>query len=220
MAEGFVRSSSGLGLARDQALVELAKAAREELLEVASVYRQTISYRQLAADIQARAGIKAGTSGGWLASVVAMVCRVCHRLGEPALTSLAVDERTGRVGAAFDEVRRVAGLPLPADSTAREQAAAIARLECYRRYAPGVPEDAQPTLVSSAAAARRAEVKAPRTRSTRAAAAPVKPKAPVIDVSRPKRGVEIDRAVHVLCSSCFLQTPPGPECQNCGAPLR
>mgnify|MGYP001010702554 CR=1 FL=1 len=42
---GFVRATSGMALSRDQALVELAKATRDLLLEVAATYRATITDR-------------------------------------------------------------------------------------------------------------------------------------------------------------------------------
>ena len=37
---GFVRAGSGMALNKDQALFELAKAARELLIEVAGTYRE------------------------------------------------------------------------------------------------------------------------------------------------------------------------------------
>lgn len=210
---GFVRASSGLAIAKDQALVELAKAARDILLEVAGTYRATITYRQLGTDVQRRAAIRCGSTPGWLVGVLAMVAHVCHRLAEPALTSLVVGHEDGLVGPAFDEVLRTSGLPAAASAQAREQAAAASRLECYRRYAPGVPEDAEPTLVTVAAAQRT-----PTVKGTPRAKAAVKPKP--LNADRPRRAIDENRAPHVVCSSCFLQTPPGEECQNCGAPLR
>lgn len=39
----FVRASSGQAVQRDQAMVELAKAAREILLEIAATYRGSIT---------------------------------------------------------------------------------------------------------------------------------------------------------------------------------
>lgn len=233
MAQGFVRASSGLAVSRDQALVELAKAARDVLLEVAATYRATISYKQLAVDTQRRAAIRAGTTPGWLVDTLAMVVHVCHRLAEPPLTSLVVNHEDGRVGSAYDEVLTTAGLPL-LDADARERAAAASRLECYRRFAPGVPEDAVPTLVSVAAAQRTPSVRASRagrasgtstgraaSGAGRTAAAPVRatPRSKPIDPTK-KWAAEDSRAAYVLCPSCFLQTPPGAECQNCGAPLR
>ena len=210
---GFVRSGSGMALSRDQALIELAKAAREILLEVAATHRGTIRYRQLALDVQRAAGVRAGSTPGWLADTLAMVVHVCHRLAEPPLTSLAVNDADGTVGPAYDEVRRTAGLPLLPDADARELAAAASRLECYRRYAPGVPEDARPSLVTPQAAQRTPSVPSARPARGRAKAQPARPAAA-------RRRPEENRAPFVLCPSCFLQTPPGAECQNCGAPLR
>lgn len=210
---GFVRSGSGIALSRDQALVELAKAARELLLEVAATYRGTISYRQLGADVQRAAGVRAGSTPGWLTDTLAMVAHVCHRLAEPPLTALVVNDADGTVGPAFDEVIRTAGLPPVPDAAAREQAAAASRLECYRRYASRVPADARPALVTPAAAQRAPQLAA--ARAPRIKGAPEPARAPAA-----RRRPEENRAPFVVCSSCFLQTPPGPECQNCGAPLR
>lgn len=210
---GFVRAGSGVVLSKDQALVELAKAAREVLIEVASTYRGTITYRQLGLDVQKRAGVRVGSTPGWQVEVLAMVAHVCHRLAEPALTSLVVNHTDGTVGPPFDEVLRTAGSPAPG-ADAREAAAAAARLECYRRYAPHVPQDAVPTLVTVRAAQRTPHLtSAPRSRAVAKTTRPV-------DVTRPRRPVEEHRAAFVVCSSCFLQSPPGAECQNCGAPLR
>mgnify|MGYP000874284125 FL=1 len=221
---GFVRATSGMALSRDQALVELAKATRDLLLEVAATYRATITYQQLGVEVQRRAGIRAGQTPGWLMDVLAMVVHVCHRLAEPSLTALVVSATDGAVGQAFDEVRRTEGLPPFPDADARELAAAASRLECYRRYAPNVPEDAVPTLVTAAAAQRTPTLRAPRgtrpaasgqTGGVTRAATPRAPKqAPVR-----RRPADENRAPFVVCSSCFLQTPPGEECQNCGAPL-
>ncbi len=219
MTEGYIRSSTRQALSPDQAQVELAKAARDILLQVASTYRATITYTQLASDVQRRAGVRAGTTPGWLSETLAMVAHVGHRLAEPALTSLVVHREDGRVGADFDEVRRTEGLPPFRDADERESAAAVSRLECYRRFAPGVPEDAAPILVSTDAARRTPSIGAPRAARTAAARAsaprqPARPK-PVA----PRNPGDVNRAPHVLCPSCFLQTPPGAECQNCGAPL-
>jgi hypothetical protein len=152
-----------------------------------------------------------------VSEVLAMVVHVCHRLAEPALTSLVIDGADGRVGEAFDEVRRTEELPPFADAEEREQAAAASRLDCYRRYAPNVPEDARPTLVSAAAAQRTPTLKAP-ARSV-GSGRPARAPRPII-AARPRRPTDHNPAAFVVCSSCFLQTPPGAECQNCGAPLR
>lgn len=207
---GFVRAGSGMALNKDQALFELAKAARELLIEVAGTYRATITYRQLGADLQKRAGVRVGSTPGWLVEVLAMVVHVCHRLAEPPLTALVVNHTDGTVGQPYDEALRTAGLPL-AGPEAREDAAAAARLECYRRYAPNVPADARPTRVSVQAAQRT-----PRVTTAPRPAGAARP----LDASKPRRQVDPQRAPFVVCSSCFLQTPPGAECQNCGAPLR
>jgi len=211
-----------MALSRDQALVELAKATRDLLLEVAATYRATITYQQLGVEVQRRAGIRAGQTPGWLMDVLAMVVHVCHRLAEPSLTALVVSATDGAVGQAFDEVRRTEGLPPFPDADARELAAAASRLECYRRYAPNVPEDAVPTLVTAAAAQRTPTLRSPRGRAapsgTSSAATRATPKATKPAPVR-RRPADENRAPFVVCSSCFLQTPPGEECQNCGAPL-
>jgi len=202
-----------VALNRDQALVELAKAARDLLIEVAGTYRATVTYRQLAVDVQKRAGVRVGSTPGWLVEVLAMVGRVCHRLAEPPLTSLVVNHADGTVGPPYDEALRTAGLTV-SGADAREDAAAAGRLECYRRYAPHVPPDAVPTRVTAQAAQRT-----PRL-ATGARSRPAAKASRPLDATKPRRAVDDQRAPFVVCSSCFLQTPPGAECQNCGAPLR
>lgn len=219
--EGFVRVGSGMAINRDQALIELARAIRDILLGVATTFRGTITYQQLGVEAQRKARVNAGQTPGWLMDALAMVVHVSHRLAEPALTALVVSAVDGTVGEAYDEVRRTEGLPLLPTVRERELAAAASRLECYRRYAPHVPDDATPTLVTPAAAQRAprvaqtrpAGVSAPGSRTTGAARPPARPS------TARRRPPDENRAPHVLCSSCFLQTPPGAECQNCGAPL-
>jgi hypothetical protein len=198
----YVRTASRLGLAPDQAQVELAKAARELLLGVASKFRATITDRELAANVQRRARISVSGSDDWLGEILKMVVHVCHQIAEPPLTSLVVRSEDGHVGEVFDEVRRTQELPLVSDDAEREEVAAMARLDCYRRFAPEVPADAKPTAPTQSAAASR-RVAGSRARPT----------------VRPRRDPSENRAPFVLCPSCFIQTPPGVECQNCGTPL-
>lgn len=213
---GFVRSSSRQVLDRDLALMELAKAGREVLIEVAASYRSSISYGQFAAETQRRAGIKASQPDEWLPEVLRIIVTVTHRLAEPVLTSLIV-KADGQVGRPYDVVLDLQELPRR-DADARELAAAASRLECYRRYAPHVPADAVPTLISAAAAARTPTIKSTLGRPVRGAGA-AKPDAVRRPAAPKRRDPNENRAPHVLCPSCFIQTPPGLECQNCGASL-
>lgn len=217
---GFARVGSPVPLNRDQALVELARAIHEILLEVATTFRSTITYQGLATEAQRRTHIRAGQPAKWLPAAITMVVRVTHRLAEPPLTALVVSSTDRTVGPLFDEVRRTEGVPVLSDPDEREQAAAVARLECYRRYAPHVPDDAAPILVTPAAAQRSAQVRTPRATAARPATKAAKAAKPAKAAAPRRRDPDENLAPHVLCSSCFLQTPPGDECQNCGAPLR
>ncbi|WP_147675061.1 hypothetical protein [Nigerium massiliense] len=227
-----MRVATGVNLERDQAQVELAKACRDVLLDAASSHETIVTVKQLADAAQSRSGIRVGRPvDAWLGEALTMVAHVGQRLGEPALTSLVVGP-DGSPVAAYDESLRIAGLPV-VSGEARERQAAAARLECYRRFADDVPEDAEPVVgplvvgpvrsgqrvkATRAGSARRPEARA----ASRAGGASARTEAGGRSAkpARPRRDPDENRAPFVVCSSCFLQTPPGDECQNCGAPLR
>ena len=188
---GFVRASSGVALSHDQALVELGKAARELLLEVAATYRATISYHQLGVDVQRAAGIRAGHTPGWLVEVLTTVVHVCHRLAEPPLTSLVVGATDGLVGPAYDEVPRTA--------------VSYTHLDVYKRQASlSAPED-RPRRASGRP---RASAAVRRARSATTPGSPPRTRAPGQDPTPARAGPRPVSYTHLDVYK--RQVEPGP----------
>lgn len=164
------------------------KHAYDVLVETASRYNAVISYSDLAEEVQSRSGLRTTShQRNWISQVLGLIAHQNHRKGEPPLTALVVHKQDGQVGKGYDEVLRLAGLEPFDDPVEREHHAAAARLECYRRWCPYVPEDAEPTL------------------ATRVRDAPVPRRAKVAEVRR--GGV---------CPTCFMEMPLSGDCPNCG----
>lgn len=197
-----------------------AKCAHEVLVETAGRYGGYIAVADLAAEVQRRAR-RATRSGPkvWLPEVLSFVVKVCARAGEPPLTALVVDGRTGEVGAAYDEVLALFG-PGSVDPGRREDYAAVGRLECYRRFCSDLPADAAPhpivvPVTRSARGARGAgaggeRVAAPRQRTTQ----PRSPSAP------PANGTAVDgrpgeQRQGEVCPICSMVMPLRGGCPNC-----
>ncbi len=137
-----------------------AEAAREVLLEAARRYRATVTYKNLAIEVQRRSGIRTKQLMHlWIDEVLGRTALVNVERDEPLLCSLAVadDERAGdgyavAVQAAYGDK--------PENPNAH---AAKERLECYRFFdAVGLPADGGSVAMPKVAAAPR----------TRKAAAP------------------------------------------------
>lgn len=167
--------------------------AREALIilrETASRYGATVTYADLAEAVQHRSGIRThAQQRTWLAPVLKLVATACQGRGLPPLIALAVNAQDGRVGAAYDAVRQVAGEPPFATKSERERHASEARLACYKAFCESIPEDARPTT------------------------APPRPSAAPRTATRKPQPVEIRAAV---CPSCFIEMPlVGGGCPNC-----
>ncbi|WP_050346895.1 hypothetical protein [Arsenicicoccus sp. oral taxon 190] len=188
------------------------------LMETAAVHQTAITYADLAARVQERSGITTDVPArSWLVKVLTIVGRRTREAEEPDLVSLVV-EANGSVGPGYDTVRSALGEP-PHGPAHREQAAAEARLACNRRYAPAVPEDAQPLLhpvttleslgtrTSRAPKAARAAREPREPRAARPAAGPAARPA-----ARSAKPVEREAA---FCPTCFLQLPLSGTCPNC-----
>lgn len=163
------------------------KHAYDVLVETAGRYNAVITYSDLAEQVQARSGLRTTSpQHGWIGQVLALIAHQNHRKDEPPLTALVVHKHDGQVGKGYDEVLRVAGLKPIDDPVDRENHAAAARLDCYRRWCPDVPDDAKPTLarrVRSAPAARR------------------------------EKTAEVRRGG--VCPTCFMEMPLSGDCPNC-----
>ncbi|MDV3220393.1 hypothetical protein [Intrasporangium sp.] len=178
------------------------KHAYDVLVETAGRYDAVITYSDLAEEVQRRSGLHTTAQlRNWVGDLLKMIAQANHLRGEPPLTSLVVHKQDGHVGAGYDEVLRLAGrAPIP-DEDERENHAAAARLECYRRWSDDVPADAQPTLVTRARPTRTST--ATRTSSGRAPA-PGHP---------PSRSREERRGS--ICPTCFMEMPVAGPCPNC-----
>jgi len=175
----------------EQATAEVAwaLAARDALVEVAGRYGTTIKYGELAELIQYRTGIETTTVlANWIGRVLGRVASMCHGQGEPSLTSLVVHSDDGFVGVGYDAALEVFGHRPARDPVERENRAAVDRLECYKRYAPDVPPDAQPKLTAVAATFRVSASRASRTHAA----------------EHPK-----------VCPKCHLVLPLTGVCDNC-----
>lgn len=173
----------GLTVARDP----WARAVFDVLVETAGRYNGLIVYSDLAEIVQERTGLRTRMEQrNWIGKVLSDVVHRCDREGLPALTALVVHKHDGQVGPGYDEVLRVAGMVPISDQVEREQHAAVARLECYRRWCDHVPSDAKPTLTGPVArqAARQQQAK----RATRSMA---------------------------ICPRCFIEMPASGRCGEC-----
>ncbi|MGO4604635.1 hypothetical protein [Terrabacter sp. 2YAF2] len=167
-----------------------AKAAYEVLVETAGRYNAVITYSELAEQVQRRSSLRTKSQmRNWIGGLLVDLVKVNHVRNEPPLASLVVHKDDGQVGAAYDEVLRVAGESPASDPLERENRAAAARLECYRHWGADVPADAQPTL------SVRARVVRART--------------PVA------RTVHAEERRGAVCPTCFMEMPVSGACPNC-----
>lgn len=183
---GYWRVSDGTPVTAAEARETWAREAYPLLVGVARTYHAVITYKELAEKIQESTGIRTRTLlHNWIGTVLSKVVREAHRRGDPQLTALVVHTDDGMVGEGYKEVLEVAGEP-PADSVPeREQHAARARLECYRRFGAVLPADGG---VPALAPLYQAAVERRRARQ-----------------ERPPR----------FCPSCFTQLPSTGACDSC-----
>lgn len=188
------------------------------LLETAAVHQTAITHADLAARVQERSGVRTEVPfRSWLGKVLTIVGRRTREAGEPELVSLVV-QADGAVGPMYDAVLVACGDAAPGPGL-REQAAAEARLECNRRYAPAVPEDAQPllrpitTVDTSPERASQTARTNPARQTARPSRAPRVPKEP--KASRASRSAKAEEPAPVICPRCFLQLPLSGICPNC-----
>ncbi|WP_289033625.1 hypothetical protein ACF3NS_06085 [Arsenicicoccus cauae] len=188
------------------------------LLETAAVHQTAITHADLAARVQERSGVRTEVPfRSWLGKVLTIVGRRTREAGEPELVSLVV-QADGAVGPMYDAVLVACGDAAPGPGL-REQAAAEARLECNRRYAPAVTEDAQPllrpitTVDTSPERASQTARTNPARQTARPSRAPRVPKEP--KASRASRSAKAEEPAPVICPRCFLQLPLSGICPNC-----
>ncbi|MEL4356907.1 MULTISPECIES: hypothetical protein [unclassified Luteococcus] len=175
-----------------------AQAAHELLVETAAA-QQSIEYTKLARLVQQRSGINTKQpTAKWIAPLLGMIARKCDAENLPLLTALAT-RRDGSVGQAYDEILRLARIPV--DFEDREEHAADQREACYRRWRGAVASpSAAPGASSSPAPARKPVVvgTAPAAKKTTVGRAAKK---------EPLQGNS--------CPRCFMQMSLTGVCDNC-----
>ena len=187
-----------------------AEHAHDLLTETAQVVHLAITDADLARLVQERSGEASDMPHrSWLPKVLRIVAQRADEAGEPALTSLVVRSSDQKVGPDFDAALALDDVR-PATEAQREELAAQARLDCYRRYAQELPEGLEPNLhpITSLATDPRGErmgraetpAKAPRVRAPR----PSRATKPVVEEKEPQ-----------ICTRCFLQLPLNGICPNC-----
>lgn len=195
------------------------KHAYEVLVETAGRYNAVIDYADLAEQVQQRSGLRTTASTGtWLPGVLSLVAYQCHRLADPALTALVI-HKGGRVGGAYNEVLRIAGLQPIDDEDARELHAAGARLECYRRWGADVPADATAAMPALPSRGHRTtghlSGQGPSTRTRGAHASSTGSRASRT-ATRPKAARTSTEARRgAICPTCFMEMPLAGPCPNC-----
>lgn len=175
-------SEIGAGAARDA----WAAAARDVLLDTARRYHSVVQYKELAAEVQSRTGIRTRQlMHYWIGEVLGQVSDECSRRDEPLLSSLCVNAE-GSVGPGYaTAARRAYGLT-PDDSDGH---AARERLACHRHFgAPDLPADGGVPALT------------PRLAATRA---------------RTKRAAPTPRET-ATCPTCHMQLPVTGICDTCG----
>ncbi len=114
------------------------------LERVAATYGGSITYEQLAHQLFDETGYRTRMLlGQWIGQVLGPVQAATLTGGKPPLSSLVVRAATGGVGDGYVNHEHPDGF---ASFTERQHAAAVDRLECYRRYCDRVPGDAAPQM--------------------------------------------------------------------------
>jgi hypothetical protein len=184
-----------------------AEAARPVLLEAATRYRATVSYKKLATAVQEATTITTTQlMQQWIGDVLGRVTDDCQSRGEPLLSSLCVSAQ-GSVGEGYADAVESARGTRPTDP---DEHAAEERLSCYRHWeATGLPRDGgTPLRTAHFKPVRKAKTSKPTPRVAGARKATVrKPTAATATAAEPKP--------IPLCPTCFTQVPASGVCDYC-----
>ena len=178
-AIGTWRAASDVG--SEVARIAWAEAARSVLLDVAVRYHAVVTYKELAAQVQYRTGIRTKQlMQHWIGDVLGRVSAECNRRGEPLLSSLCVNAEGG-VGDGYGIAVHAASGQAPGDL---DDHAASERLKCYRYFhAADLPKDGGvPALAPQLAASRE------RSRKAKQSARPI-PTCPTCFTELPATGI-------------------------------
>jgi hypothetical protein len=138
--------------------------ARESLVRAAGTYNAFVTYSDLAEELQNKSGIRTKQLVHyWIGKVLGVVSNDCHRLNEPLLSSLCV-QQNGSVGASYGvALDETYGGSRPDDL---DMAAAEERLKCYGHFGAQMPADGgRPALTPVLAATRSRKATATRART-------------------------------------------------------
>lgn len=150
----MAEARDGSHVDQQTAIERWSEAAHPVLILVAKQYRATVTYKELAAQVQDATGVTTSQLFRyWIGKVLFSVGLACGRRAEPLLTALCV-RADGTVGEGYAvAVRDRYGIE-PADL---EQHAAAERLACYRYFGASLPPDGgTPALTPQVAAKRQA----------------------------------------------------------------
>jgi hypothetical protein len=163
-----------------------AEEAYAVLVDVARTYHAVITYKELGKEVQERSGIRTrALLHNWIGPVLGKVVREAHRRGDPPLTALVVHSDDGMVGSGYKEVLEVAGQAPVHEVREREQHAAAARLECYKRFGATLPPGGG---VAALAPSYQATIERQRAR-----------------IAEPPP----------VCAGCFVELPTTGICDSC-----
>ncbi len=184
---GTYRVSDGAAVDFADALNAWTTAARPALIRTTQKYRATISYKELAEEVQGRSGIRTlMLPWHWIGRVLGAVSRECHRRDEPLLSALCV-HADGTVGEGYGKaIVENFGAPAPEDL---DMHAAVERFKCYQHFGAQMPADGGSPALTKQVAAKRNRVRAQK----------VNP----VTASRP------------ICPTCYLMLPLSGQCDNC-----
>jgi hypothetical protein len=172
----------------DDARAAWVAVARPALERTAGTYHATITYAELAEEVQEGSGIRTRRLlQNWIKDVLGSVATTCHQNGEPLLSSLCV-RADGSVGPGYAKsVVEIFGGAAPEDP---DMHAAEERLKCYRHFGANLPADGGTAALTPQVAAARKRVV-------------VKKRPSPTETSRP------------VCPTCHLMLPISGQCDNC-----
>lgn len=179
---GTYRVSDGSPVDFQEAILAWTAAALPVLERVGHTYRATITYKELADEVQEATGIRTRVlMMNWIGQVLGWASRQSHRQGQPMLSALCVHS-DGTVGEGYGEAvaENYGGSP-PADL---DMHAAEERLHCYRYFGAELPPGGGTPALTPQVAARR-EWKANQAR----AHTPDQPSCPRCHITLPMSGI-------------------------------
>ncbi|WP_147233207.1 MULTISPECIES: hypothetical protein [Brevibacterium] len=146
---GTYFEASGTKAKFSDALSAWVPIAYEILVQTASTYNQTLTYKDLTEAVQSRSGIRTKMLiSNWSGDLLEQVARRAAAEGEPPLTSLCVHQ-DGTIGDGYRQAPKSVSSDPDIDV---EDLAAQHRLLCYQRYSSDLPADGgEPTLTRQVA---------------------------------------------------------------------